>query len=49
MLDDRRGRLPTCGWGRLQEFADLDTLLAAIGGGADGRIAFQSSFSATPA
>jgi hypothetical protein len=31
-----------------QELADLDTLLEAIGDGADDRLAFQSSFPATP-
>lgn len=33
------------GW---QEFADLDTLLEAIGSGADERIAYQSSFPVQP-
>jgi hypothetical protein len=32
-----------------QEFADLDTLLQAIGDGADDRLAFQASFSTKPA
>jgi hypothetical protein len=32
-----------------QEFADLDTLLQAIGDGADDRLAFQASFPAGPA
>jgi len=31
-----------------QEFADLDTLLEAIGDGADDRLAFQASFPAAP-
>jgi hypothetical protein len=31
-----------------QEFAELDTLLEAIGDGADDRLAFQSSFPSGP-
>lgn len=37
------------GQGAWQVFADLDTLLQAIGDGADDRLAFQASFPAGPA
>ena len=35
-------------WDAWQEFADLDTLLEAIGDGADDRLAFQASFPPAP-